>query len=153
MILNAMTGKPLPLYGDGRQRRDWIYVVDHCRAIWAVMEKGRRGAVYNVGGDCEIDNLNLVETICDLLDDMVADPGIGPRRGLIRFVKDRPGHDRRYAIDFSRLKNELGWSPAESFRTGLLKTIQWYQSHPQWVARVQSGEYQRLIETHYQDYT
>jgi len=150
MILNAMAGKPLPVYGDGRQRRDWLYVSDHCRAIWTIMQQGRRGAVYNVGGACEVENLTVVETLCDILDEIAPDAAIGPRRELIRFVSDRPGHDRRYAIDFSRLKNELGWTPAESFQSGLRKTIQWYRCHPQWVARVQSGEYRRWMETHYQ---
>ena len=150
MILNALAGKPLPVYGDGRQRRDWLYVSDHCRAIWTIMQQGRRGAVYNVGGACEVENLTVVETLCDILDEIAPDAAIGPRRELIRFVSDRPGHDRRYAIDFSRLKNELGWTPAESFQSGLRKTIQWYRCHPQWVARVQSGEYRRWMETHYQ---
>jgi len=150
MILNAMAGKPLPVYGDGRQRRDWLYVSDHCRAIWTIMQQGRRGAVYNVGGACEVENLTVVETLCDILDEIAPDAAIGPRRELIRFVSDRPGHDRRYAIDFSRLKNELGWTPAESFQSGLRKTIQWYRRHPQWVARVQSGEYRRWMETQYQ---
>ncbi|MGB5987929.1 MAG: dTDP-glucose 4,6-dehydratase [Desulfobacterales bacterium] len=150
MILNALAGKSLPVYGDGRQRRDWLYVQDHCRAIWTIMGHGRRGAVYNVGGDCEVENLAVVETLCDLLDDIAPDRELAPRRGLIQFVSDRPGHDRRYAIDFSRLKSELGWTPAESFASGLKKTIQWYRFHPEWVARVQSGEYQRWVQSHYQ---
>ena len=149
MILNALAGKPLPVYGDGRQRRDWLYVKDHCRAIWTIMKKGRSGTVYNVGGDHEMENLTVVETLCDLLDDIDPDSELGPRRRLIRFVTDRPGHDRRYAIDFSRLKNELGWSPKETFKSGLAKTIDWYRDNGEWIARVQSGEYQKWIETHY----
>jgi dTDP-glucose 4,6-dehydratase len=151
VILNAREGKPLPVYGDGLQVRDWLYVHDHAAAIWTVMQKGKRGETYNVGGQCEMPNLRVVEMICDLLDEMV-----GPlskhasRRELIAFVKDRPGHDRRYAIDCSKIQKELGWNPAETFKTGLRKTIQWYLDNPQWVEHVRSGEYQKWVKTNYE---
>lgn len=149
MILNALEGKTLPVYGDGKNVRDWLYVTDHCDAIWQIMQNGQRGATYNVGGNTEKQNIDVVATICDILDETAADNDIGPRRDLITFVPDRPGHDRRYAIDFSKLTAELGWTPAESFETGIRKTIAWYLKHMPWVQRVQSGEYQAWIKQHY----
>ena len=149
IILNALQGKALPVYGDGKNVRDWLYVTDHCQAIWKIMRGGQRGATYNIGGNTEKPNIDVVETICDILDETAADTGIGPRRDLIAFVTDRPGHDRRYAIDATKLKQELGWVPAESFETGIRKTIAWYLDNLQWVQRVQSGEYQIWIKQHY----
>jgi dTDP-glucose 4,6-dehydratase len=149
IILNALQGKPLPVYGDGKNVRDWLYVTDHCEAIWKIMRDGQRGATYNIGGNTEKPNIEVVETICDILDETAADTGIGPRRDLIAFVTDRPGHDRRYAIDATKLKQELGWVPAESFETGIRKTIAWYLDNMPWVQRVQSGEYQAWIKQHY----
>jgi dTDP-glucose 4,6-dehydratase len=150
VLLNAREGKPLPVYGDGMQVRDWLYVRDHAAAIWTVMQKGRRGETYNVGGRCEMPNLRVVEMICDLLDEMVGPlAGHASRRELITFVKDRPGHDRRYAIDCSKIQNELGWAPEETFATGLRKTMQWYLDNPQWVEHVRSGEYQKWMKKNY----
>jgi dTDP-glucose 4,6-dehydratase len=150
MILNALEGKPLPVYGDGRNIRDWLYVKDHCRAIWTIMQQGTRGETYNIGGRSEMRNVDLVGLICDILDEMAPNPDHGSRRHLIRFVKDRPGHDLRYAIDFSKLQRELDWGPVESLETGLRKTIQWYLDNPRWVARVKSGEYRSWIEQQYE---
>jgi dTDP-glucose 4,6-dehydratase len=151
MILNSLEGKPLPVYGDGMNVRDWLYVTDHCRAIWMMMLNGRRGETYNVGGRCEMPNIEVVEMICDILDHKTPDKNIGSRRKLISFVKDRPGHDRRYAIDCAKLQNDLGWSPDESFATGLEKTIDWYLENRDWVARVRSGEYKKWIHRQYGD--
>jgi dTDP-glucose 4,6-dehydratase len=152
VILNAKEGKPLPVYGDGMQVRDWLYVRDHAVAIWTVMQKGKRGETYNVGGRCEMPNLRVVEMICDLLDEMVGPlAGHASRRELITFVKDRPGHDRRYAIDCSKIQKELGWEPEETFKTGLRKTIQWYLDNPEWIAHVRSGEYQNWVKTNYEE--
>jgi dTDP-glucose 4,6-dehydratase len=149
MILNALEGKSLPVYGDGRNVRDWLYVEDHCKAIWMIMQSGKRGETYNVGGNSEMENLVIVEMICDILDE-IRPPAKGrSRRALITFVEDRPGHDRRYAIDFTKLCETLNWGPAESFATGLKKTISWYLDNPGWVDRVRSGEYQRWIDEHY----
>jgi dTDP-glucose 4,6-dehydratase len=149
IILNALEGKALPVYGDGKNVRDWLYVTDHCDAIWKIMRDGQRGATYNIGGNTEKPNIEVVETICDILDETAADKDIGPRRDLITFVTDRPGHDRRYAIDFAKLKQEFDWTPAESFETGIRKTIAWYLGNMQWVQRVKSGEYQTWIKQHY----
>ncbi len=148
MILNALAGEPLPVYGDGRNVRDWLYVSDHCRAIWTVMRHGSTGETYNVGGANEMANIAVVEMVCDILDELRPPPG-APRRELIRFVKDRPGHDRRYAIDFSKIRESLGWTPRETFATGLEKTVRWYLEQRRWVQRVQSGEYRRWIEAQY----
>jgi dTDP-glucose 4,6-dehydratase len=150
IILNAFEGKPLPVYGDGRNVRDWLYVDDHCEAIWTIMKSGRTGETYNIGGDSEMENIRVVEMICDILDDMTPGADGKSRRGLITFVKDRPGHDRRYAIDFAKLQRELQWSPKESFQSGLRKTITWYLENKGWVGRVRSGDYLRWIEEHYQ---
>jgi len=147
MILNALEGKALPVYGDGANVRDWLHVKDHCRAIWTVMNRGERGRTYNIGGDCEKKNIEVVEEICTLVDRNT--PVDRPRRELIAFVKDRPGHDRRYAIDFSRIREELGWIPEESFETGLEKTVKWYLENMKWVERVRSGEYREWIEAQY----
>jgi len=141
MVLNALDGKSLPVYGDGKNVRDWLYVKDHCKAVWAIMKKGRRGQTYNIGGNCELYNIDVVNKLCDMLD-VIKPGGAGkPRRGLITFVKDRPGHDLRYAMNFSKLENELGWKPDESFETGIEKTIKWYIDNKGWVERVKSGEY------------
>jgi dTDP-glucose 4,6-dehydratase len=149
IILNALEGKALPVYGDGKNVRDWLYVTDHCDAIWQIMQYGQSGATYNIGGNTEKQNITVVETICDILDETAADKDIGPRRDLITFVTDRPGHDRRYAIDFSKINEELGWTPAESFETGIRKTISWYREHMDWVERVRSGEYRTWIKQQY----
>jgi dTDP-glucose 4,6-dehydratase len=150
VILNARDGKPLPVYGDGRNVRDWLYVRDHCTAVWAIMTRGARGSTYNVGGRNEMRNLDVVHAICDIVDEMAGPLGNGrPRRDLVAFVKDRPGHDRRYAIDCGKLERELGWTPDESFETGIRKTVRWYLDHSEWVDGVRSGDYQRWIEQHY----
>jgi dTDP-glucose 4,6-dehydratase len=149
ITLNALEGKPLPVYGDGKNVRDWLYVEDHCEAIWTIMNKGRRGETYNVGGNSEEENIAVVHAICDILDEIRPRAGSGPRRGLITFVKDRPGHDWRYAIDSSKLQSELKWAPRESFRTGLRKTIVWYLENNEWISRVRSGEYLSWIDEHY----
>jgi dTDP-glucose 4,6-dehydratase len=148
MILNALEGKPLPVYGDGQNVRDWLFVTDHCTAIWRVMQDGNLGETYNVGGRCELPNLRVVEEICDHLDARLPPEG-GPRRGLITFVTDRPGHDRRYAIDCSKIETQLGWRPRESFTSGIDKTIKWYLDNQKWVDRVRSGAYREWIKKHY----
>jgi len=142
MILNALALKPLPVYGDGLQVRDWLHVFDHVDAINAVLEGGRVGEVYNVGGRSERTNLDVVRAICAALDRRAPAPGIGSRETLIEHVTDRPGHDRRYAIDCSKLSDELGWNPAVGFEDGLAGTVDWYLEHPQWVQRVRDGSYQ-----------
>ncbi len=149
MILNALEGKPLPVYGDGKNVRDWLYVKDHCKAVWEIMKRGKRGQTYNVGGRCEMQNIDVVKTICDLLDTMVPMPGSLPRKNLISFVKDRPGHDQRYAVDFSKIEKDLGWTPDESFETGIKKTIKWYIDNKGWTDRVKSGEYMSWIDKQY----
>ncbi len=149
MILNALEGKPLPVYGDGRNVRDWLYVRDHCTAIWTIMKHGKKGETYNIGGDNEMENIKVVEMVCDILDKIQDGEDNRSRRELITFVKDRPGHDRRYAIDFAKLKRELGWFPEESFETGIRITIQWYLDNREWVNRVKTGEYQSWIKEHY----
>ena len=147
-IVNALAGKPLPVYGDGLNVRDWLYVKDHCAALRLVLERGRVGQTYNIGGWNEKTNLEIVRTICRLLDELRPDAA-GPHERLITFVADRPGHDRRYAIDASKVERELGWRPAETFETGIRKTVQWYLDHPEWVAQVQSGAYRQWIATQY----
>ena len=141
IIQKALAGEKLPVYGDGLQVRDWLYVKDHCRAILKVLEAGQVGEVYNIGGHNEMANLEVVKIICGLLDEMVPDSPHKPHAGLISFVKDRPGHDRRYAIDAGKLQRELGWQPEETFETGIRKTIQWYLDHREWAQRISSGEY------------
>jgi len=147
VLLNALDGKSLPVYGKGENVRDWLYVKDHCIAIWTIMQNGIRGETYNVGGRCEKKNIGVVETICDVLDELV--PAQASRRALITFVKDRPGHDLRYAIDCSKSETELGWKPQESFETGIRKTILWYLKNSEWVERIRSGEYQSWILRQY----
>jgi len=149
MILNALEGKSLPVYGDGRNVRDWLYVRDHCIAIWEIMRHGQKGETYNIGGHNEMENIRIVEMICDLLDELVPLKGHTSRREWIRLVKDRPGHDRRYAVDCTKLKNALGWVPAESFESGLRKTVHWYLDNEDWVRRVKTGEYQTWLQEHY----
>lgn len=147
MVLNAAEGKPLPVYGDGKNVRDWLYVEDHCRALWTIMRKGSAGETYNVGGNSEVENITVVNTICEIVERLLQPEG-GTRR-LIKFVKDRPGHDRRYAIDFTKLRKELGWEPRESFATGLEKTVRWYLENQVWTDSVRSGDYLKWIAEHY----
>ncbi|WBS02198.1 dTDP-glucose 4,6-dehydratase [Pseudoduganella sp. SL102] len=149
MIANAQAGKPLPVYGDGQQVRDWLYVSDHCAAIRRVLADGKLGEVYNVGGWNEMANLDVVHTLCDILDSLKPKSDGTSYRAQIAYVADRPGHDRRYAIDARKLERELGWKPAETFATGIRKTVQWYLDHPDWVADVQSGAYAKWLETNY----
>ena len=149
MIVNALAGKVLPVYGDGLQVRDWLYVKDHCSAIRRVLEAGRPGEVYNVGGWNEKPNIEIVKTVCALLDEMRPKADGQPYSTQITYVKDRPGHDRRYAIDASKIQRELGWKPAETFETGIRKTIAWYLANPDWVAHVQSGAYRQWVDKQY----
>ena len=149
MIVNALSAKPLPIYGDGQQVRDWLYVTDHCSAIRRVLEAGRPGEVYNIGGWNEKTNLQIVHTLCDLLDELQPRADGQSYRRQISHVQDRPGHDRRYAIDARKIERELGWRPAETFDTGIRKTVQWYLANPEWVANVQSGAYRDWVSTHY----
>ncbi len=148
IIHNALAGKPLPIYGDGQNVRDWLYVSDHCAAIRRVLEDGRLGETYNIGGWNELSNLEVVHTVCALLDEMRPDPA-GPYSRLITFVEDRAGHDQRYAIDARKIERELGWKPTESFETGIRKTVRWYLDNADWVARVTSGEYRQWVDQHY----
>ncbi len=149
IILNGIEGKPLPVYGDGQNIRDWLYVRDHCIAIWLIMKYGANGETYNIGGDGEMENKKLVEMICDMLDEIRRLPDGRSRRGLINFVKDRPGHDLRYAIDCRKLQQTLNWQPEVPLEAGIRETIDWYLHNRQWVDRVKSGEYQTWIKTHY----
>jgi dTDP-glucose 4,6-dehydratase len=148
MIANALEGKPLPVYGDGRQVRDWLYVADHCEAIRVALAHGRPGETYNVGGNSERRNLDVVHALCDALQEARPREG-GGYRNLVRFVTDRPGHDRRYAIDARKIRRELGWEPRETFESGLARTVRWYLGHADWVAQVKSGAYRDWIETNY----
>jgi dTDP-glucose 4,6-dehydratase len=141
MILNALEGKELPVYGSGAQIRDWLHVEDHARALALIADSGRLGESYNVGGSAERSNLEVVKAICALMDELVPDATIGPRENLIRFVADRPGHDQRYAIDSSKIERELGWRPQESFESGLRNTVQWYLENRDWWGRIRSGVY------------
>lgn len=152
MITNALAGKSLPIYGDGQQIRDWLYVKDHCSAIRRVLEAGKVGEVYNVGGWNEMPNVDIVNTIVKLLDELKPDAA-GSYRRLITYVTDRPGHDRRYAIDARKIERELGWRPAETFETGIRKTVMWYLEHQEWVANVTSGEYRKWIDQNYKGRT
>ena len=152
VIHNALAQKPLPIYGDGLQIRDWLYASDHCSAIRAVLERGECGEVYNIGGLNEKANIEIVHTLCDILDELRpvdADSDISSYRDLITYVKDRPGHDRRYAIDSSKIENELNWRPAETFETGIRKTVEWYLDNADWVEQVISGEYRQWVERQY----
>ncbi len=154
VIANALASKPLPIYGDGMNIRDWLYVGDHCSAIRTVLEKGHVGEVYNVGGWNEMPNIEIVKLICGLLDEKSpasAKAAGGKHENLITFVKDRPGHDRRYAINAEKIANELGWRPKETFKTGIAKTVDWYLANQDWVGRVQSGAYREWIQTQYSD--
>ncbi|MGB7597453.1 MAG: dTDP-glucose 4,6-dehydratase [Gallionella sp.] len=149
MIVNALAGKPLPVYGDGQQVRDWLYVKDHCSAIRRVLEAGRAGEVYNIGGRNEKANLDIVHTVCALLDELRPRADGKSYREQIAFVTDRPGHDRRYAIDARKIERELGWKPMETFETGIRKTVQWYLDNQDWVSNVQSGSYRQWIAKNY----
>ncbi len=150
MIVNALAGKPLPVYGDGMQVRDWLYVKDHCSAIREVLARGRVGETYNIGGWNEKPNIEIVKTICALLDELRPD-AVGSYSRLITYVTDRPGHDRRYAIDARKLERELGWKPAETFETGIRKTVRWYLDNAEWVSHVQSGAYREWVSRNYAD--
>ena len=149
MIVNALAGKPLPVYGAGMQVRDWLYVKDHCSAIRRVLEAGRLGETYNVGGWNEKPNIEIVRTVCALLDEFRPKPDGSSYASQVTYVKDRPGHDRRYAIDARKLEQELGWKPTETFESGIRKTVQWYLNHQDWVANVQSGSYRDWVEKNY----
>ena len=151
MILNALEAKPLPVYGDGKNIRDWLFVEDHCAAIRAVLERGRLGETYNIGGNSERANIDVVTTICDLVDEMRPRAGAAPRRQLIKYVEDRPGHDRRYAIDAAKITRELGWRPAEKFESGLRKTVRWYLENAEWVNRVRTGAYREWMARNYEE--
>ncbi len=153
MITHALAGKPLPIYGDGLQVRDWLFVLDHCKAIAAVLEKGKVGETYNVGGCNQRSNREVVHTLCALLDELVPDSPYKPHAQLITSVKDRPGHDRRYAIDATKIEREIGWKPEETFETGLRKTVEWYLSNKEWVEGVTSGSYQQWMTANYEDRT
>jgi len=153
MIVNALAGKPLPVYGDGQQIRDWLFVKDHCSAIRRVLESGRLGEVYNVGGWNEKPNIEIVHTLCALLDELRPRPDGQSYRTQIITVTDRPGHDRRYAIDAGKIERELGWKPAETFETGIRKTVDWYLENQDWVANVQSGAYREWVEKNYNERT
>jgi dTDP-glucose 4,6-dehydratase len=149
MILNACAGKPLPVYGDGKNVRDWLYVEDHCRAIRAVLSRGQVGETYNIGGGSEKTNLEIIGAICQLLDELrPGDPAV-PHSQLVTFVKDRPGHDRRYAMDTRKIESELGWTPQETFESGIRKTVYWYLEHEDWVRDVTSGSYRQWVAKHY----
>ena len=149
MIVNALAGRPLPVYGDGQQIRDWLYVKDHCSAIRCVLARGKLGQVYNVGGWNEKPNIDIVRTVCGLLDELRPRADGQPYAAQISYVKDRPGHDRRYAIDASKFQRELGWMPAETFDSGIRKTVVWYLDNPHWVANVQSGAYRAWTQKQY----
>lgn len=151
MILNALEGKPLPVYGDGQNVRDWLFVEDHCDAIVSVLKSGKLGETYNIGGASERKNLDVVATVCDVIDQLRPEPSLGSRRSLITFVKDRPGHDRRYAVDANKIRRELGWQPRERFETGIRRTIEWYLSNLDWVENIRSGAYHQWIEQNYSE--
>jgi dTDP-glucose 4,6-dehydratase len=151
MILNAFEGKALPVYGDGKNVRDWLFVEDHCSALRAVLERGEIGETYNIGGNSERTNIDVVTTICDLVDEMLPMPGASNRRKLITYVQDRPGHDRRYAIDASKITHELGWKPAERFEDGLRKTVGWYLENGAWIESVRTGAYRDWIAQNYSE--
>jgi dTDP-glucose 4,6-dehydratase len=153
MVLNAIEKKPLPIYGDGKNVRDWLYVKDHCSAVWEIIQHGRDGETYNIGGDCELENIRLVEMICDIIDETGGQQTATSCKDLITYVKDRPGHDRRYAIDASKLKSELGWSPETSIETGIQTTVKWYLENENWVSRVKSGAYREWMNQQYNQQT
>jgi dTDP-glucose 4,6-dehydratase len=149
VILNARAGKPLPVYGDGQNVRDWLFVEDHCDAVRQVLARGRIGETYNIGGGGEKRNLEIVQAICTILDQSCPNDPVVPHQKLISFVKDRPGHDRRYAIDARKIEREFGWKPRESFESGIRKTVQWYLQNEEWVNGVTSGSYRKWIATQY----
>lgn len=150
MILNALEGRALPVYGDGGQIRDWLYVEDHCEALWLVIRKGKRGETYNIGGGNQPTNLEVVQTLCAILDEIRPHFSHAPHAQLIQFVADRPGHDRRYAMDIRKIRQELGWQPKESLRSGLEKTVRWYLNHPQWVEAIRrESDYQEWMQKNY----
>ncbi|HMA55092.1 MAG TPA: dTDP-glucose 4,6-dehydratase, partial [Acidobacteriota bacterium] len=150
MISNALAGEPLPIYGDGLQIRDWLYVEDHCEAIWLVVRAARSGETYNIGGGEQLTNLQLVEFLCRVLDEMRPKGTSVPHRSLMRFVADRPGHDRRYAMDSGKIRRELGWRPRHTLEEGLRKTVQWYLEHPEWVTAIrEQGDYRNWIKRNY----
>jgi len=149
VILHAVSGKPIPVYGDGQNVRDWLFVADHCEAIRAVLATGRVGETYNIGGQNELKNLDVVNTICSVLDELQPQDSAIPRNKLITYVTDRPGHDRRYAMNISKIESELGWRPKETFETGIRKTIQWYLENPAWIQAVTSGTYRQWMATQY----
>lgn len=149
MILNGLAGKPMPIYGDGQQIRDWLFVSDHCEAIRRVLKDGRSGQTYNIGGGAELTNLSLIYRLCETLERHLP-RAEGTYAELIRFVADRPGHDRRYAVDFSKIRDELGWTPRESFNSGLERTVRWYLDHPDWIRSVQTGDYRKWIDIQYE---
>ncbi len=151
IILNALEGKPLPVYGKGNQVRDWLYVEDHARALYKVVTEGIIGETYNIGGHNEKQNIEVVNTLCALLDELRPDSAYRPHDSLITYVQDRPGHDQRYAIDASKIQRELGWTPEETFETGIRKTVEWYLNNTEWVAHVKSGSYQQWIDQNYSD--
>ncbi|MFW2386905.1 MAG: dTDP-glucose 4,6-dehydratase, partial [Polyangiales bacterium] len=150
MILNAVERKPLPIYGEGLNVRDWLYVTDHCEAIWTVIQKGRVGRTYNIGGNNEMRNIDVVDTLCKIVADETGSD-VSELFALKEFVTDRPGHDLRYAIDATRIREECGWEPTETFDTGIRKTVQWYLSNDDWVQGVRSGEYRNWIDKNYGD--
>jgi dTDP-glucose 4,6-dehydratase len=148
-ILNALQGKAIPVYGDGGNVRDWLYVEDHCEAISVILERGKPGETYNVGGSSEKQNVDVVNVICDVLDDLLPGSNFRPHRSLIKFVSDRPGHDRRYAINANKLRGELGWYPRETFETGIRKTVKWYLEHRDWLNSVLTGAYKDWVMMQY----
>ena len=152
MISNLLEGKPLPVYGDGGQIRDWLYVEDHCEAIWMVIKSGQMGETYNIGGDNQPTNLTVVNTLCDIADELLPDSPHVPHHNLLQFVKDRPGHDRRYAMDSTKIRRELGWRPRHSLESGLLDTARWYMKYSDWITAVQqNSDYQQWIERNYKN--
>lgn len=152
MVTNALEGRPLPVYGDGQQVRDWLYVEDHCEAIWRVVCQGQTGETYNIGGDNQPPNLEIVQTLCQIMDELRPDSPCMPHASLIQFVTDRPGHDRRYAMDISKIKRDLGWQPRQSLRSGLHKTVEWYLAHPEWIEIIHKGmDYQSWLKKNYQE--
>jgi dTDP-glucose 4,6-dehydratase len=151
MISNALKGLPLPIYGDGQQIRDWLYVGDHCEAILEVLRSGKPGETYIVGGNTQPTNIVVVNTLCEIMDECMPNSPYKPHDSLIKYVIDRPGHDRRYAMDISKIKDELGWQPCLSLSEGLLKTVEWYLEHPDWVEAIRKkGDYQNWIEKNYE---